>query len=116
MDRVCFTTVHRFITPYVESIVNSKQTPLPDKSGKPKMEFDFWAEYHTYGLLWTPTELKWFVDGKEVFARKNDFYDTALYIMVDAEIMQAWSGLPDAEDLPATFSTDYVRVWRQKQQ
>ena len=36
MDRVCFTTVHRFITPYVESIVNSKQTPLPDKSGKPR--------------------------------------------------------------------------------
>jgi hypothetical protein len=28
--------------------------------------------------------------------------------------MQAWAGLPDAKDLPATFEIDYVRVWKHK--
>jgi beta-glucanase (GH16 family) len=112
-DRVYCTTVHRFYTPYVESIANAKQTPLPKKSAKQKVPFDFWADFHVYGFLWTPTEMKWYVDGKEVFARDNDYFSTALYIMFDCEIMQGWVGLPDAADLPSTFEIDYLHVWRQ---
>ena len=113
-DRVYCTTVHRFCTPYVESIANFKQTPLPKKAAKQKLPFDFWADFHVYGFLWTPTEMKWFVDGKEVFARDNDYFSTALYIMFDCEIMQDWVGLPDPADLPSTFEIDYLRVWRQR--
>lgn len=113
-DRVFCATVHRFYTPYVESIANDKQTPLPKKSAKQKLPFDFWADFHVYGFLWTPAEMKWYVDGKEVFARDNDYFSTALYIMFDCEIMQGWVGLPDPADLPATFEVDYLRVWRQK--
>lgn len=113
-DRVYCTTVHRFYTPYVESIANFKQTPLPKKEAKQKVSFDFWADFHVYGFLWTPKEMKWYVDGKEVFARDNDYYTTALYVMFDCEIMDGWVGLPDPADLPSTFEIDYVRVWRQK--
>lgn len=113
-DRVYCTTVHRFYTPYVESVANFKQTPMPKKSAKQKVPFDFWADFHVYGFLWTPAEMKWYVDGKEVFARDNDYFSTALYIMFDCEIMQGWVGLPDPADLPGTFSIDYLRVWRQK--
>lgn len=113
-DRVYCTTVHRFYTPYVESIANFKQTPLPKKAAKQKVPFDLWADFHVYGFLWTPTEMRWFVDGKEVFARDNDYFSQALYIMFDCEIMKDWVGLPDPADLPATFEIDYLRVWRQK--
>ena len=34
--------------------------------------------------------------------------------MLDCEIMDDWFGEPDPEDLPATFSIDYVRVWKLK--
>jgi len=113
-ERIYCATVHRFYTPYVESIANFKQTPLPKKSAKLRMPFDFWAEFHVYGFLWTPTEMTWYVDGKEVFSRDNDYFTTALHIMFDCEIMQGWVGLPDPADLPATFEIDYLRVWRQK--
>jgi len=113
-ERMFYATVHRMETPYVESLVKSKQTPLPDKSKQFKVDFDFWADYHTYGLLWTPTELKWFLDGKEVFSRKNDYFNRPLHLMLDCEIMQAWAGLPDPKDLPARFEIDYVRVWQMK--
>ena len=111
-DRVYCTTVHRFYTPYVESIANFKQIPLPKKGAQQRVPFDFHADFHVYGFLWTPTDMKWFVDGKEVFARDNDYFSTALHIMFDCEIMQSWVGLPDPADLPSTFSIDYLRVWR----
>jgi len=113
-ERTFFATVHRMETPYVESLVKSKQTPMENKSFNMKVPFDFYADFHVYGLLWTPTEMKWYLDGKEVFSRKNDYFTTALYLMFDCEIMAAWAGLPDKEDLPATFEVDYVRVWKHK--
>jgi beta-glucanase (GH16 family) len=106
-------TVHRFYTPYVESIANFKQTKLPNKGSQQKMSFNFSEDFHVYGFLWTPTEMKWFVDGKQLFARANDYYTTALYVMFDCEIMEGWVGLPDPADLPATFYIDYLRVWKQ---
>lgn len=111
-DRVYVTTVHRFYTPYVESIANFKQTPLPKKNAQQRVPFDFHADFHVYAFLWTPTEMKWFVDGREVFARDNDYFHTALHIMFDCEIMRDWVGLPDPADLPSTFAIDYLRVWR----
>lgn len=114
MERVLAMTVHRFETPYVESIVNSVQTPLENKQVKHKVDFDFHADFHTYGFLWTPKEMKWYLDGREVFSRTNDYYHTALHVMLDCEIMQGWVGLPDPADLPAVFQVDHVRVWRNK--
>lgn len=111
-NRVFFATVHRHHTPYVESLVNAKKTVLPNYSAKVKMPFDFSADFHVYALQWTPQALTWFVDGREVFARPNDYFHRPLHVMLDAEVMEKWTGLPDPADLPATFSIDYVRIWQ----
>ncbi|MBR4752090.1 MAG: family 16 glycosylhydrolase [Thermoguttaceae bacterium] len=113
-NRVYYATVHQYATPYLESIVNKKKAKMPNYSFKTKTDFDFWADYHTFALAWTPESLRWFVDGKEVFSRENDVFNRPLHIMLDCEIMSDWFGEPDPEDLPATFSVDYVRVWRLK--
>jgi len=111
-DRVFYATVHRFSTPYIESMVK-KELSLPEKSFRGIMPFDFSSDYHIYGFLWTPTEMKWYIDGKEVFVRKNDF-TAPLHIIFDCEIMPDWVGLPYPEDLPATFNIDYLRIWKLK--
>lgn len=110
-DNVFYANVHRFATPYVESIVNTP-TPLDNQRISKVMPFDIHADFHTYALLWTPKEMKWYVDGIMVFTRDNDHYTTALHIMFDCEIMPDWVGLPDPSDLPATFYIDYLRVWK----
>ena len=58
----------------------------------------------------------WYLDGKEIFSRDNDYFKTALHIMFDCEIMENWVGLPDTADLPTTFHIDYLRVWRPEDQ
>jgi beta-glucanase (GH16 family) len=109
--RMYFATVHRYETPYVESIVNKKKTKLPDYAFKKRMPFDFQDDFHVYGLLWTEKELVWYVDGEEVFRRANDYFHRPLHIIFDAEIMKDWVGLPDPADLPARMNIDYIRIW-----
>ena len=112
--RAYYAAVHRYETPYVESLVNKKKYKLENRYRKLVVDYDFFSEYHIYGFLWTPDELIWFLDGKEVFRRKNDFFKRPLYIVFDAEIMETWDGLPNSNDLPSSFYVDYVRVWRNK--
>jgi len=111
-ERVYWATLHRYETPYVESVVNKKKTKLDDYSKKIKMPYEFYDDYHTFGLLWTPEKLQWFVDGAMVWERKNDYFTNPLNIIFDAEIMEDWMGLPDNKDLPSTFYIDYIRVWQ----
>jgi len=114
-QRAYYAAVHRYQTPYVESLVNKKKYKLENRYTRLEVPYDFYEDFHIYGLLWTADELVWFLDGEEVFRRKNDFFKRPLHIIFDAEIMDTWDGLPNAGDLPSTFEIDYVRVWRSNQ-
>ena len=111
-QRAYYAAVHRYQTPYVESLVNKKKYKLENRYTRLEVPYDFYEDFHVYGLLWTADELVWFLDGKEVFRRKNDFFKRPLHVIFDAEIMETWDGLPNEDDLPSTFEVDYVRVWR----
>ena len=111
-QRAYYAAVHRYQTPYVESLVNKKKYKLENRYTRLEVPYDFYDDFHIYGLLWTADELVWFLDGEEVFRRKNDFFKRPLHVIFDAEIMETWDGLPNADDLPSTFEIDYVRVWR----
>ena len=60
---------------------------LENRYTRLEVDYDFHKDFHIYGLLWTPDELVWYLDGKEVFRRKNDFFKRPLHIIFDAEII-----------------------------
>ena len=106
-----YGTVHCLKTPYLEGIVNGGVERLPAKSRKVALAFDPAADFHDYGFLWTATELKWYIDGEEVFARANDRFHRPLHVTFDCEIMYSWVGEPAPDELPAVYSVDWFRYW-----
>jgi beta-glucanase (GH16 family) len=69
-------------------------------------------DYHVYGLDWGKDEIKYFVDGVVVRTVENTHWHQPLYLTFDSETMPDWFGMPKDEDLPSTFSVEYVRAWK----
>ena len=106
--REYLTTVHKYITPYIEATENEGNEATGSSVHVP---FDFSADFHVYSFLWTPETLEWYVEGKLVYKLPNTYHFRPLYLNFDCEVMR-WEGFPEAADLPAEFDIDYVRVWR----
>lgn len=68
--------------------------------------------YHVYGLEWNAEEIRYFVDGVLVRSVENTHWHQPLYLIFDSETMPKWLGMPQDQDLPSTFSVDYVRAWK----
>jgi Glycosyl hydrolases family 16 len=68
--------------------------------------------FHTYGALWTATEVRWYLDGVEVLrAPAFDSTDQPMFLLLDMWI--GWADVPDSST-PGELKTqvDYVSVWQ----
>lgn len=77
-----------------------------------KSPADLVDDYHVYGLEWTPNALKFYFDGVLVREGPNTHWHQPLTLNFDSETMPEWFGLPKDEDLPSTYSVEYVRAWK----
>jgi beta-glucanase (GH16 family) len=67
--------------------------------------------FHDYGLLWTPEEYVFYVEGKEVWRTKaGGVSQVPEYLLLSDEI-GTWGGDIKAAQLPDYFEVDYVRVY-----
>lgn len=71
-------------------------------------------DYHVYGLEWDAEKVKWYFDGVLVRWVENTHWHQPLTLNFDSETMPEWFGLPDNEDLPSTYSIEYVRAWKRR--
>jgi beta-glucanase (GH16 family) len=69
-------------------------------------------DYHVYGFEWGKHELKFYVDGVVVRSVENTHWHQPLLLTFDSETMPEWMGMPKDEDLPSTYSVEYVRAWK----
>lgn len=67
---------------------------------------------HVYGLAWDKKRIAWYLDGVLVRWVENTHWHQPLTLNFDSETMPDWFGLPKDEDLPSTYSIDYVRAWK----
>ena len=72
------------------------------------------AGFHTYGVSWRPNEIRWFVDGAEVFhaATPADMH-VPMYMLVNLAVGGAgsWPGPTDGVS-SATMRVDHVRAFQ----
>lgn len=80
----------------------------------------FSDDFHVFAVEWTPEELIWYLDGKEVkrTVKGAEFIRGDFYWMLNLHICSTkitWPGCPDEENVwPAVMEIDYVRAWSKK--
>ena len=75
---------------------------------------DLADDFHVYGLEWDEDEIKFYFDGQLVRRGPNGSWHQPLTLNFDSETMPKWFGLPRDDDLPSTYSIDWVRAWKKK--
>ena len=71
---------------------------------------DLSADFHTYAVNWTPTEIIWYVDGAETFRSNRYLVREPLFVILDVEVGGP-AGPPDPNQLGDPTEVDYVRVF-----
>ncbi len=83
------------------------------------LDFDSTDDFHVYGFEWTPTYMKYYVDGVQVghaFTDKTALKQcTNMYMILNLAI-DGWDGAPDETTVwPAEYKCDWVRVWQKNE-
>lgn len=73
------------------------------------------GKFHTYGFLWEPGSVTWYVDGVETLRQDNRVY-IPMYALIDLAVGNdpgnLWPGSPDKSNIwPADMEMDYFRVY-----
>ena len=71
-------------------------------------------DYHVYAVEWNAEKIKWYFDGVLVRWLENTHWHQPLSLNLNSETMEDWLGLPMDQDLPSTYSIEYVRAWKSK--
>jgi beta-glucanase (GH16 family) len=76
---------------------------------------DFSADFHTFGFLWEPHLLVWYIDGVERFAVEREGINIPqepFYLLANLAVGGNWPGAPDENtQFPAYYLIDYIRVF-----
>jgi len=73
-------------------------------------------DYHTYALEWDQEKIRWYFDGVLVRWVENTHWRQPLTLNFDSETMPQWFGLPKDAHLPSTYSIEYLRTWKNRDQ
>jgi hypothetical protein len=69
--------------------------------------------FHTYGALWTPDRIVWFVDGKQTATAPTpaDMHKP-MYVLLNLAVGGGMPGDPDGRTpFPARYTMDYLRIY-----
>lgn len=71
-------------------------------------------DFHTYGVLWRPGRLDFYVDGvRTSTAPEPADMDQPMYLLANLAIGGYWPGYPDADpNFAAAMRIDFIRVWQ----
>tara|TARA_R100000027_G_scaffold67501_1_gene66578 strand:+ start:2631 stop:5588 length:2958 start_codon:yes stop_codon:yes gene_type:complete len=69
--------------------------------------------WHTFGLLWEPGKLSWYIDGQLKCVWENErIIDVPSYLILNLQMGRWATKDVDRASLPDYFKIDYVRAWQ----
>ena len=72
------------------------------------------SQWHTYAVEWSPTQITWFLDGRQVAVATDGVWTTNqsnMYITLTLAVGGNWPGSPDGTTpFPSEMQIDYIRV------
>ncbi len=77
---------------------------------------DYSSGFHTFGMLWEPGRITWYVDGKQTNRYDNgNVSDESMYLLVNLALGGSWAGNPDGGTrFPARLVIDYIRAYQKR--
>ena len=73
------------------------------------------SDFHTYGIDWQPTYVKWYIDGRQVASYNHATPVDPQTLCMSTIVGGRWSGPPtSATKFPNDFLVDYLRVYDTK--
>lgn len=72
------------------------------------------ADYHVWGLEWTPEYIRFYIDGILFREAKNTHWHQPLEVNFNCESNKWFGALPDDNRLDGEYHVKYFRVWKQK--
>jgi beta-glucanase (GH16 family) len=75
---------------------------------------DLSQDWHTFGVLWQPEAITWYIDGVQRwrYSDQKRISDKTMYLLINLAVGGEWPGSPDkATVFPADYLIDYVRIW-----
>ena len=73
---------------------------------------DYADDFHVFGLDWTSTYLRWYVDGVMAWEIKANVPQEKMYVLINLAVGGEYPGSPDSTTpFPAEFVLDYVKIW-----
>ena len=89
---------------------NLRSTPSYQARGA-----DYASDFHTYGMLWEPGKITWYVDGVATNTfESGNVPNESMYILLNLALGGAWAGSPDNSTFPAEYEIDYVRAYQRR--
>jgi len=69
--------------------------------------------FHTFGVLWTPQTITWYIDGAAVSSTATPaVMNKPMYMLADYAVGGSWAGAPDPNAIAATsMQIDYIRAY-----
>lgn len=71
--------------------------------------------FHTYGLLWEPNKLVWYLDGLPTYTitNHNAIPDKPMYLILNLAVGGTWPGVPNnSTPFPSSLAAHFIRVWK----
>ncbi|HYW77682.1 MAG TPA: family 16 glycosylhydrolase [Gammaproteobacteria bacterium] len=103
--------VHVFKHPNAPGLSRNSRPLWQFNIGGGPVSWNPFANYHVYGVEWTPRVIKMYVDGRLQGQIYNRWWHTPLVVMLSLGLVEPYQEAPSSDGFPSRMSVDYVRVW-----